>query len=108
MKEQKEVLIAGQPQSADLTYALVSVLYYMDENNQIKRMFLGNNQRNYKVPGTALLKFDIPYSKTVDKSGNLLQGNPLKLDLQIPLTKQNFENRNIDVLNKAIKSLLYE
>lgn len=103
MKTHKNVYVVGQPQAADLTYSLVTVLFYIDKNNAIKRMFIGNRQRDYKVPGIEILKFDIPYSKTVDINGNMLQGNPLKLDLLVPITKTNFLTREKSTLEEAVK-----
>jgi hypothetical protein len=97
-----KTVIAGQPQSADLTYALVTVLFYLDKNNTIQKMYLGNNQRDYTCNGTELVKIQIPYSKTVDEDGFMLQGNPLDLDFEVPLTEENFENREVDVLQKTI------
>ena len=102
MNTHKNVYVTGQPQAADLTYSLITVVFYLDENNTIKKMYVGNRQREYKVPGKEILKFDIPYSKTVDKDGNMLQGNPLKLDLLVPITKTNFETREKNTLEEAI------
>lgn len=105
MKEYGNALIAGQPQSADLTYSLVSVLFYLDSEGQIKKIYLGNRQRKYEVNGTELFKFSIPYSRTIDKNGNLLQGSPLELDLEVELTKDNFLFREEFVLESVIENL---
>jgi C-terminal processing protease CtpA/Prc len=105
-KENDNVLIAGQPQSADLTYALITVLYYLSDSGEIRRKYFANAQEEPKVSGTRLFKFDIPYSKTVDKEGNMLQGNPLTLDLLVPITKENFSQRELSVLEHAIEYLI--
>ncbi|WP_299439228.1 S41 family peptidase [uncultured Aquimarina sp.] len=103
MKEYGNAIIVGQPQSADLTFALIGVVFYLDNKGDIKRMYIGNNQRDYDVPGVELFQFSIPYSRTVDINGEMLQGNPLKLDLLVEITKDNFENRERNVLNRAIE-----
>ena len=97
-----KTVIAGQPQSADLTYALVTVLFYLDENNTIQKMYLGNNQRDYTCNGIELGKIQIPYSKTADEDRFMFHCNPLDLDFEVPLTKENFKNREVDVLQKTI------
>ncbi|WP_405206246.1 S41 family peptidase [Aquimarina sp. LLG6339-5] len=106
MKEYSNATIVGQPQSADLTFALIGIVFYVDNQGNIKKMYTGNNQRNYDVPGTELFQFSIPYSRTVDKNGEMLQGNPLKPDLLVKITKDNFENRERIVLNKAIEKFV--
>lgn len=102
-KEFGGAFIAGQPQSADLTYSLISVVYYLDEQGNLGRVFYGNAQKKPSISGKELFKIDIPYSKTVDKNGDMLQGNPLPMDLLVPITRNNFRNIKRDVLNQAIE-----
>ncbi|GAA4806641.1 hypothetical protein GCM10023330_11430 [Litoribaculum gwangyangense] len=102
-KEFGGAFIAGQPQSADLTYALISVLYYVDEQGNLDRVFYGNAQKKPSISGKELFKINIPYSKTIDKHGNMLQGNPMPMDLLVPITPENFDNVKRDVLNRAIE-----
>ena len=104
-KENKNVYVAGQPQASDLTYALITVLYYLDEEGKIQKIYYGNIQEEPKVEGTKLFKFDIPYSKTVGENGEILQGNPLPLDLLVPITKENFKTKEIDVLNNVLEKM---
>ncbi|EZH73847.1 hypothetical protein ATO12_13240 [Aquimarina atlantica] len=106
MKEYGNALIVGQPQSADLTFALVTVVFYIDDNGSIKKTYIGNDQREYKIAGQEIFQFSIPYSRTVNKQGEMLQGNPAKLDLLVELNKENFENRELYVLNNAIKKFI--
>ncbi|MFD2561982.1 S41 family peptidase [Aquimarina rubra] len=106
MKEYGDAIIVGQPQSADLTFALIGIVFYLDDQGNINKMYTGNNQKNYDVPGTELFQFSIPYSRTVNKNGEMLQGNPLKPDLLVEITKDNFENREYAVLNKAIEEFV--
>ena len=108
MKEQDNVLVAGQPQSADLTYSLITLFYYLDKNGAVKKKFIGNWQDTDNIEGVPLLKFDIPYSRTVNKNGEMLQGNPLKLDLEVPITKDNFEKRNQATLNQVVERLILQ
>lgn len=105
-EEYADALIAGQPQASDLTYSLVSILFYLDPAGKISKKYFGNRQREFEVDGTELFKFSIPYSKTIDKHGAMLQGNPLPLDLEVALTKENFLNREEHVLDSAIKNLI--
>lgn len=105
MNEYGNALMAGQPQSADLTYSLVGVLFYIDKKGDIQKTYVGNRQQEHEVNGTELLKFSIPYSKTVDKNGHLLQGKPLKLDVEVPITKDNFENREENTLQIVVQKL---
>ena len=104
-KENKNVFLAGQPQAADLTYSLITVLYYLDNTRKIQKVYFGNIQKEPEIVGTKLFKFDIPYSKTVDKNGKILQGNPLPLDLLVPITKENFKIKELDVLNQVVKKM---
>jgi len=101
-KEFGGAFIAGQPHSADLTYALVSVVYYVDEQGNPDRVFYGNAQEKPGIPGEELFKIDIPYSRTLDKDRNMLQGNPLPMDLLVPITPENFDHIKKDVLDQAI------
>ncbi|SEK31645.1 Peptidase family S41 [Aquimarina amphilecti] len=106
MKEYGNAIIVGQPQSADLTFALIGIVFYIDDQGNIRKMYTDNNQRNYDVPGIELFQFSVPYSRTVNKKGEMLQGNPLKPDLLLEITKDNFENREQIVLNKAIEEFV--
>jgi len=56
--ENDKVYVIGQPQAADLTYALITALYYIDSSNQIKRVFYANAQREPSIFGKKLFKFD--------------------------------------------------
>lgn len=102
-KEFGGAYIAGQPQSADLTYSLISVVYYIDEKGGLDQVYYGNAQEKPRINGEELFKINIPYSKTIDKSGSMLQGNPVPMDLLIPISRDNFTNIKRDVLNQAIE-----
>ena len=102
-KEFGGAFIAGQPHSADLTYSLISVLYYVDEQGNLDRVFYGNAQKKPSISGKELFKINIPYSKTIDKNGNMLQGNPMPMDLLVPIMPDNFINVKRDVLDRAIE-----
>lgn len=102
-KEFGGAYIAGQLQSADLTYSLISVVYYIDEEGNLDRVYYGNAQKKPSIAGEELFKIDIPYSKTIDKNGNMLQGNPVPMDLLVPITHDNFTNIKRDVLDRAIE-----
>jgi hypothetical protein len=101
------VYIAGQNQAADLTYALITAYYYLEESNKVQRVFIGNHN-GYVPNGTPLFQFDIPYSRTVDKNGSMLQGAPPKLDLEVPITMDNFKYRQKFVLDEAVRVLIKE
>jgi len=103
LKEFGGAYIAGQPQSADLTYSLISVVYYIDEEGNLDRVYYGNAQKKPSVAGEELFKINIPYSKTIDKNGNMLQGNPVLMDLLVPITRDNFTNIKRNVLDRAIE-----
>jgi hypothetical protein len=104
MKEFGKAYVMGQPHSADLTYAFVMVLFYLDGEGKIQKKYFGNRQREYEVDGKEVLKFSIPLSRTVDSNGNMLQGNPVLLNKEIELTKENFETRELSVLNSVVKT----
>lgn len=101
-KEFGGALVAGQPQSADLTYSLISVVYYIDEEGNLDRVYYGNAQEKPSIAGKELFKINIPYAKTIDKHGKMLQGNPAPMDLLVPITHKNFTNIKRDVLDRAI------
>lgn len=103
-KEYGGAFVAGQPQSADLTYSLISVLYYIDVHGKLDRVFYGNAQQKPDVLGTELFKIDIPYCKTLNSDGKTLQGNPLPMDLLVPIKPDNFVNIKRDVLDRTIEN----
>ena len=106
-KEFGGAFIAGQPHSADLTYSLISVLYYINEQGDLDRVFYGNAQKKPNISGRELFKINIPYSKTIDNNGNMLQGNPKPMDLLVPITHENFTIIKRDVLDRAIEHFCY-
>ncbi len=97
--------IIGQPQGADLTYSVLKVLFYIDKEGNIQKKYVKNPQEDYEVAGTLLLECDIPFSRSIDDEGNHLQGNPLHLDLEVPLTPDNFKKRNQEVLQTAVNRI---
>jgi hypothetical protein len=102
LKEFGGAYVVGQPHSADLTYSLISVVYYINEQGNLDRVFYGNAQEKPSISGKELFKIDIPYAKTVDTNGNMLQGNPLEMDLLVPITPNNFNTVKKDVLDQTI------
>ena len=105
MKKYGKALIAGQPQSADLTFALVDVTFFLDDKNKVvKKYFASEADEPDLVP---LFSFSIPYSKTVKDTGELLQGNPLDLDLLIPITTDNYSDKYQHTLDTAVDKLIY-
>lgn len=102
-KEYGGALVAGQPQSADLTYSLISVLYYLDIDGKLNRIIYGNAQKKPDVKGKELFKIDIPYCKTLDKNGHILQGNPVEMDFLVPITSDNFKKLKRDVLDQTVE-----
>lgn len=93
-------IIAGQPQASDLTYATVNIVFYQDEEGQIQHIY-----SDEKTKGTKIAEITIPLSRSVDQHGKLLQGNPLRLDIPVYLTKDNFEIREEKVLEAVLKNI---
>lgn len=105
MKKYGKALIAGQPQSADLTFALVDVTFFLDKNNNLVKKYFSSEADESDLK--AIFSFSIPYSKTINDKGKLLQGNPLELDLLIPITHDNYADRYQHTLDTAVDKLIY-
>ncbi len=98
-------MLVGQPQCADLTYSLVKVIFYVNSANEIKRKYVSNPRTDYEVSGDLIFECDIPLTRSIDENGDLLQGNPLDLDIAVPLTSDNYTVRNKAVLEQAVLNI---
>lgn len=93
--------IVGQPQAADATYARISVVQYLDKEGNLQIAYSAQGGQRVQVDGTVIAISTIPYSRTVDKNGNLKQGVPAKLDLLVPITKSNYSEIEHAVLKEC-------
>ncbi|MEL6721297.1 MAG: S41 family peptidase, partial [Bacteroidota bacterium] len=98
MKQFAEAKVVGQTQAADLTYATANILFLIDEKGKISPMY-GYGE----VKAEPIAEITIPHSRSIGQDGKMLQGNPLKLDIEVKLTKENFEQREERVLEAAWK-----
>ena len=104
MQEFADVSVIGQPQAADATYSRIIVAFYIDENSKIAKKYFGDGQK-VEVKGQKLATMRIPYSRTVDENGDLIQGKPAKLSRLISVTKENYSEIEKHVVQKTIQYL---
>lgn len=104
MKEFANAEVIGQPQSADATYSRIVLAFYIDKNGKIAKKYFGDGQK-IEVDGQKIATMRIPYSRTVDANGELIQGKPAKLSRLVPVTKNNFSDLEKDVLREAVHHL---
>ncbi len=96
--------VIGQEQAGDATYSRIGVVFYLDENGKIQVSYEGGNNQ-FRVEGTRIAKMTIPYSKTVKHNGSMRQGVAAKLDLMIPVTKDNFETHQATTLEILVEKI---
>ncbi|WP_042152916.1 MULTISPECIES: S41 family peptidase [unclassified Pseudoalteromonas] len=100
LKHYSGAYVLGQPPATDSTYSTVSGIIYYTANGQLKLFIKAQGQQYSLDDGSIKLAwFSIPYTSTVDKEGNYIDGDISIINEIIPITIENYSNiSNTNVL----------